>query len=111
MDATSGVWGAVALAIATLGSVLVAKVSRPKDDAQPSMAELSTIAGLAQQMVRLNGRVTELEAEALIQRERTRQQEVTISALRRYTQLLKTALLRNGATVPDPDPADAPYLA
>jgi hypothetical protein len=112
MDTTSGIWGAVALAIATFGSVLVARTSRPpKDEQAPTVAELSTIAGLAQQMVRLNGRVTELEAEALIQRERTRQQEATIGALRRYSNTLKGALRTYGATVPEPDPADAPYLA
>lgn len=102
MDATNSLWGAVALAIATIGSVLVAKISRPQKD-DVAHADLNTIAGLAQQMVRLNSRVTELEAEQTVQ-------DATISALQRYTQILKKALRGSGATVPEPDPLDAPYL-
>lgn len=104
MEATSGIWGAVALAIATLGSVLVARVSRPqKDDSPPTVAELSTIAGLAQEMVRLNTRVSDLEAEQAIR-------DTTNSALWRYILLLKAAVREAGGNVPEPDPADAPYL-
>lgn len=104
MEATSGIWGAVALAIATLGSVMVAKVSRPQKDALlPTAAELNTIAGLAQEMIRLTTRVSDLEAEQAIR-------DTTNSALWRYILLLKAAVREAGGRVPDPDPADAVYL-
>lgn len=116
---SDGVWGAVALTIATLGSVLVARISRPREHedepkaAGPTVGDLTTIAGLAQEMIRLRGRVAELESEhtvlqaALVaQQEHARLQDERTGALRRYIRRLETALRDLGAAVPDPDPAD-----
>ncbi|MGW4803018.1 hypothetical protein [Kitasatospora sp. NPDC004272] len=121
MDPSSdGVWGAVAVAAATLGSVLVAKISRPRDHEDeeqktpsPTVGDLTTIAGLAQEMIRLRGRVSELECEQTslqsaltAQQEHSRLQDERTGALRRYIRRLETALRDLGAAVPDPDPAD-----
>jgi hypothetical protein len=111
--ASGGVWGAVAIAVSVLGSVLVARISRPRDHqeddpkAAPAPAELTTIAGLAQEMVRLQGKVAELETAQSAQQEHSRLQDLTVGALRRYVRRLETALQDAGVAVPPPDAADA----
>lgn len=123
MEAGSdNVWGAIAIATATLGSVLVARISRPREHEDepkqkpaggPTVGDLTTIAGLAQEMIRLRGRVAELESEqGSLQTALTAQQEHAVlqdertGALRRYISRLETALRDLGAAVPEPDPAD-----
>jgi hypothetical protein len=120
VPSSDGVWGAVAVAAATLGSVLVARISRPREHedeepkpAVPTVGDLTTIAGLAQEMIRLRGRVAELESEQGVlqttvaaQQEHAVLQDERTGALRRYIRRLETALRDLGAAVPEPDPAD-----
>ena len=120
-DTPNSVLGVVIAVVGIMGSILVARMSRTKEPAEsgpslpaPGRAELTTIAGLAAEMVRLRDRVAELESGNTVltlaqaaQQEHARRQDETTGALRRYVRRLETALRELGAAVPDPDPADA----
>jgi hypothetical protein len=110
MEASSGLWGAVTVAIGVVGSVTMSWIGRTRDHddpKEPAPAELTTIAGLAQGMVRLQSRVQELETAQTAQQEHARLQDLTVGALRRYVRRLETALRDAGVAVPPPDAADA----
>lgn len=98
-DGTGGLYGYMALIIGAMVSVTVARISRTRED-EP---DLSTIEGLAAELVRLRGRVATLETE----RTKDRQQ---LAAEGRYRRRLTAALAAAGLPVPDPDPEDIPLL-
>ncbi len=114
MGGDQTVLGIAVAVVGGLTSVLVARISRtPKDDGgdvRPRTQDLTTIAGLAQEVIRLGDAVAVLTTEQEAQREHSRLQDLTIRALRRYILVLEGALRRLGADVPEPEPADAPLI-
>jgi urea transporter len=80
---TSGLYGYVSLLIGALVAVLVAKISRDQREDEP---DLTTIAGLAAELVSVRERV---EAHG------------------RYMGTLQAALVAAGVPVPEPAEADA----
>lgn len=113
MGGENTVLGVIIAVVGSLSAVLVARVSRPPavpPEPLPAGArkeDLTTIAGLAAEVIRLGEAVSALTSEQEAQREHSRLQDMTIRALRRYILVLEAALRRLGADVPEPDPADA----
>ncbi|WP_405019539.1 hypothetical protein OHV05_24385 [Kitasatospora sp. NBC_00070] len=121
MGSENTIWAVIVTLIGAVTSVLVARISRlppgverpvPEEagPARPRKEDLTTIAGLASEVLRLGAAVADLTKEQEAQRERSRLQDLTIRALRRYILVLETALRRLGADVPEPDPADVPLI-
>ena len=96
-DTSGGLYGYASLLIGGLVAVAVAWISRARGEPEP---DLSTVEGLAVELVRVRGRLATLETE----------QEHTadvMAAQGRYIVALKGALRGAGLPVPDPLPADA----
>lgn len=100
---------------AVVGSVVVARISRPEPDPHAAPAQdLTTIAGLAaaltENRTETSRQIAELQARQLEHEAHARLQDRTIRALRRWAAALEGALRSTGATMPEPDPEDAPLI-
>jgi hypothetical protein len=94
-----GLYGYVSLILGGVVAILVARISRTRDD-EP---DLSTVEGLAAELVRVRRRLSTLEAE--------RERDVArLGAEQRYRRSLVAAFREQGLPVPEPDPADAALL-
>lgn len=94
-----GLYGWASLLLGAVVAVLVARVSRTHDD-EP---DLSTVEGLAAELVRVRRRLSTLEAE--------RARDVArLGAEQRYRRSLVAAFREQGLPVPEPDPDDAALL-
>lgn len=105
--ADGGAYGIAALVIGGVFSMGVAAISRPRGESEP---DLTTIAGLADELVKQRRRneardlrIDGLEAEQ-------RQDRARLGAYGRYMAVLQEALRRHGLPVPDPDPVDEPLI-
>ncbi|MFE4311486.1 hypothetical protein ACFRR6_36135 [Streptomyces sp. NPDC056891] len=111
------VTGVLSTLVGGVVAVAVAWISRPRqskepdDDGTEPRRDLTTIAGIAAELVRqgdelrtAEGRITELETG--------RQHDArVIAALRRYVLALKTVMRQSGVEPPEPAPDDAPLIA
>ncbi|WP_055588548.1 hypothetical protein [Peterkaempfera griseoplana] len=118
MEGDQTVLGVIIAVVGVAGSVLVAAISRPHPDppgprpsGEPVQArDLTTIAGIAEVVASQSHKIQSLEARQLEHEEHARLQDRTIQALRRWAAVLETALRSTGASVPEPNPEDAPLI-
>lgn len=99
-DQAGGLYGYASLLIGGLVAVLVAWISRARGEPEP---DLSTIEGLAAELVRVRGRLRTVETEQ-------QHAGARLAAHGRYITILQDALRGAGVPVPPPDPADAPLI-
>lgn len=96
-DPSGGLYGYASLIVGGMVAVMVAWVSRARGEAEP---DLSTIEGLAAELVRVRQRLADVEAKQL-------HADARVAAHGRYITVLQDALHRARVPVPDPAPADA----
>ena len=99
-DSTGGLYGYASLLIGGLVAVAVAWISRARGEPEP---DLSTVEGLAAELVRVRRRLGSVESKQQYTGAR-------LAAHGRYITVLQDALRGAGVPVPPPDPADAPLI-
>ncbi|BBB00563.1 hypothetical protein RVR_10562 [Actinacidiphila reveromycinica] len=98
-DTDGGLYGYVSLLLGAVVAVVVARISRTRDD-EP---DLSTVEGLARELVRVRQRLADIEAAQQHAGNR-------LAAHGRYITVLQDALRGAGLPVPDPAAADAQLI-
>ncbi|WP_377271941.1 hypothetical protein [Peterkaempfera sp. SMS 1(5)a] len=118
MQGDQTVLGVIIAVVGVAGSVLVAVVSRPHPEPAPppvpgrpvEARDLTTIAAVAEVVASQSREIQALKTRQAEHEEHARLQDRTIQALRRWAAILETALRSTGATVPEPEPEDAPLV-